>query len=168
MKIKTLLTLWLLFFCATSLFAQSKYDKGLAKAEASYKIGDYASARKNLEKIRKKIAAKLGAQNQYTAGIYLSLAKYDLASGMPLDFEYNLQNSLTSSKTLNGENSEKYGTLLIDAAELYNQNGSYRVAKEYLTNAKKTLDAGGFFKDPVKARWDLVMSETLAGPGILQ
>jgi CHAT domain-containing protein/tetratricopeptide (TPR) repeat protein len=165
MKIKTPLSFLLLIFCATSIFAQSKYDKGLAKAEAAYKIGDYTSARKNLEKIRKKIYAKLGAQNQYTAGIFLSLAKYDLASGMPLDFEYNLQNALTSSKTLNGENSEKHGALLIDAAELYNQNGSYRVAKEYLANAKKTLEAGGFLKDPLKARMDLVMSETLAGQG---
>jgi len=146
-------------------FAQSKYDKGLLKAEDAYKKGDYATARKNLEKVRKKINSKLGIQNQYTAGMFLSLAKYDLASGMPLDFETNLQNALTSSKTLNSENSEKYGSLLIDAAALYNQNGSYRVAKDYLNNAKKILEAGSFYKDPLKARWDLIQGETLAGQG---
>ncbi|NOT74167.1 MAG: CHAT domain-containing protein [Cyclobacteriaceae bacterium] len=165
MKMKITISLFLLVFCVSTLFAQSKYDKGLLKAEASYKIGDYAGARKNLEKIRKKINSKLGAQNQYTAGIYLSLAKYDLSSGMPVDFEFNLQNALSSSKTLNTENSEKHGALLIDAAELYNQNGSYRVATEYLNNAKKILEAGTWFKDPLKARWDLIMTETLTGQG---
>ncbi len=153
-----------MLFSVTS-FAQSKYDKSLQKAEDAYKKGDYAAARKNLDKVRKKINSKLGAQNQYTSGMFLSQAKYDLASGMPLDFEFNLQSSLTSSKTLNGENSERYGSLLIDAAELYNQNGSYRLANEYLANAKKILEAGSFFKDPLKARWDLIKGETLAGQG---
>ncbi|CAN5481875.1 hypothetical protein BH09BAC3_BH09BAC3_35070 [soil metagenome] len=165
MKIKSLLIIcWLVFF-ATSLFAQSKYDKGLLKAEVAYKKGDYPGARKALDKIRKKINSKLGAQNQYTSGIFLSLAKYDLGSGMPMDFESNLQNALNSSKTLNSENSEKYAALLIDAAELYILNGSFRVAKEYLANSKKTLEAGGFFKDPLKGRWDLAMGEVLAGQG---
>ncbi len=165
MNIKTPLTLWVLVFLSTFVVGQTKYEKGLNKAEAAYKIGDYTSARKNLEKARKKITAKLGAQNQYTPGIYLSLAKYDLASGMPLDFEFNLQNALSSAKALYTETSEKYGSMLVDAAELYNQNGSYRVAREYLDNAKKILDAGSFMKDPIKAHWDLVRSETLAGQG---
>src|ERR1044071_9330601 len=119
-------------FGSTSLFAQSKYDKGLQKAEAAFEIGDYNGAKKNLAKIKKKINSKMGPQNQYTAGMYLMDAKYDLGLGMVFDFENNLQNALKASQTLNTENSANYGSMLIDGAELYNLNGSFRLAKEYL------------------------------------
>src|SRR4051812_2910860 len=107
---------------STSLFAQSKYDKGLLKAEASFEIGDYNGAKKNHAKIKKKIDSKLGPQNQYTASMNLMQAKYDLGLGMPFDFESNLKNALTASERLNTENSEKYGSILIEGAELYNLN----------------------------------------------
>ena len=45
------------------LFAQSKYDKALSKADVAYGIGDYKGAKKALEKAKKKINSKLGAQN---------------------------------------------------------------------------------------------------------
>jgi CHAT domain-containing protein len=149
----------------TSLFAQSKYDKGLQKAEAAFEIGDYNGAKKNLAKIKKKINSKLGAQNQYTAGMYLMDAKYDLGLGMVYDFENNLQNALKASQTLNTENSANYGSMLIEGAELYNLNGSFRLAKEYLIKSKKILETGGWLKDPLKLRWDFAMAETLTGQG---
>ncbi len=165
MKINKTAFLVVLALFSQSLFAQSKYDKGLAKAEAAYEIGDYNTAKKNLAKIKKKINGKLGQQNQYTAAMYLMQAKYDLGMGMPFDFEANLQSALSASAALNTENSEKYGSLLIEGAELHNLNGSYRIAKEYLLKARKTLDAGGWLKDPIKTRFDLAMAETLTGQG---
>ena len=164
---KTKITLTLLAFLALNLIvqAQSKWDKSIAKAEAQYNIGAYSSASKALAKFKKKVNAKLGAQNQYTPTIYLLQAKYDLASGLPLDFEMNLKDALNANRALNSENSEKYAIMLIDGAELYNLNGSYRVGREFLANAKKILDELNLMKDPLKARWDLLLAEALTGQG---
>lgn len=164
---KTKITLTLLTFLVLNLMVQgqSKWDKSIAKAEAQYYIGAYSSANKALAKFKKKVNAKLGAQNQYTPTIYLLEAKYSLASGLPMDFETSLQSALNANRILNTENSEKYANMLVDAAELYNLNGSYRLAREYLTNAKKILDALSLMKDPLKARLDLIMAEALTGQG---
>src|SRR4051812_43909808 len=165
MKIQKTIFLIIFSLVSASIIGQSKYDKGLLKAEASFEIGDYNGAKKNLAKIRKKINSKLGAQNQYTAGMYLMEAKYNLGLGMPFDFESNLQDALNASQKLNTENSANYGSMLIDGAELYNLNGSYRVAKEYLLRSKKILESGGWMKDPLKLRWEFAMAETLTGQG---
>ena len=153
------------FFLTLASQAQSKWDKSIAKAEAAYEIGSYKSASILLEKFKKKVNAKLGARNQYTPTIYFLQAKYELASGLPNDFETDLQNALNAGLTFYSENSEKYGTMMIDAAELYNLNGSYRLAKDYLGRAAKILDAGKFMTESIKARWDLIMAETLTGQG---
>lgn len=166
MKIKYTPALVICFFSFLAVQAQqSKWDKSLAKTEAIYVTGDYKGATSSLAKFKKKVNAKLGAQNQYTAVIYLFQAKLALASGLPLDFETNVQSALGTSKTANGENSEGYATTLISIAELYNQNGSYSVAKDRLEESRKILEAGGFMKDPVKSRWNLIMAETLSGQG---
>ena len=89
MKIKIVLSIFLALSFAS--VAQSKWDKSIAKAEALYATGAYGKAKSALEKFKKKVNAKLGAQNQYTPTIFFLQAKYDLASGMPLDFENNLR-----------------------------------------------------------------------------
>ena len=144
MKNKIISIITALFLVATSSFAQSKYEKSLLKPEEAYKIGDYKTAKSLLIKAKKKIVSKLGAQNQLTPIMYLMQAKYDLGLGMPLDFESDLQSALKANLTLNAETSEKYAAMLVDAGELYNQNGSYRVAREYLSNARKLLDVAAF------------------------
>lgn len=149
----------------TALFSQSKYDKSLKKAEDLYNLGDYEGAKSALEKARKKINSKLGATNPYTPGMTMSDAKYLLALGLPLDFEAKLQSALQSDISVNGENSEKHGWMLIDAASLHNMNGSYRVARTYLEDAKKILEAGNLFKEPIKARWEVTMAEAMTGQG---
>ena len=116
MKTKITLSLLTLLVLNLMVQAQSKWDKSIAKAEAQYNIGAYSSAIKALAKFKKKVNAKLGAQNQYTPTIYLLEAKYSLASGLPLDFETNLQDALNANRILNTENSEKYANMLIDAA----------------------------------------------------
>ena len=165
MKIKIVLSVFLSLALSSASLAQSKWDKSIAKAEALYVTGAYGKAKSALEKFKKKVNAKLGAQNQYTPTIFFLQAKYDLASGMPLDFENNLRDALSANRTLNTEHSEKYGTMLMDAAELFILNGSFRVAKEYLSNAKKILEGGDYMKEPMKARWDILMAEALAGQG---
>ena len=165
MKNKITPSICALLLLSITLLGQSKYDKSLMKAEAAFKIGDYRGAKSILAKAKKKIVAKMGAQNQYTPTLYLMQAKYDLGLGMPFDFESDLQSALKANIALNSETSEKYAVMLIDAGELYNQSGSYRLAREYLSNARKLLDVGTFNKDALNPRWDIIMAETLTGQG---
>src|SRR6478736_3425017 len=145
--------------------AQDKWQKMIIKGEAAYTIGDYETAIKSLEKFRSKSSKKLGKQNQYTPTYYMLLAKYNLASGMVIEFEGNLKSAIESSLLINKVNTLNHGSILLDAAELNNQNGSFRKAKEYLVDAKQNLEDGKLFADPVKARWDVTMAETLTGQG---
>ncbi len=145
--------------------ALMKLEKGLVKPEEAYAIGNYKSAKSQLAKARKKIVAKLGAQNALSARMFLLDAKCDLGLGMPKDFEANLQSAVKASATANSEAGEKYAAVLIEAADLYNQNGSYRVAREYIDKAKQVIDVGSFNKDALRAQLDIVTAETMVGQG---
>ncbi len=147
------------------IFGQAKYDKMLKKAETAYEAGSYESAMSALEKFKKKATKKLGAQNGYIPTYYLLFAKYNLASGMVIDFESNLKTAETSSVSIHQENSLKNGVLLLDAADLHIQSGTYRVAKQYLERSRKVLETGSFITEPLKARLDLSMAEVLIGQG---
>lgn len=155
----------LLWISPALVVAQAKYDKLLNKAEASYTTGNYSKAISGLNKFKKKAFKKLGQQNVYTPTYFMRLAKYNLASGYIAEFESNLQQAVTSSKAINLENSQTYGLILVEAAELHNMNGSYRVAKEYLDLAKNVLEGGDFMKDVTKGRYELALAETLTGQG---
>ncbi len=157
----------LIIFIATCQLAtaQSKYDKMIGKAEASYTIGDYTKANKYLAKFNKKASKKLGKENEYTPTYHLLLAKYKLANGMVLDFDNTIKNALSSSLTINTENSQKHGLMLMDVAELYNMNGSFRQAREYLEQSKKVMEKGGHFDETSQGKWNLAYAEALGGQG---
>lgn len=155
----------LLFICLPlAILAQSKNEKFLNKAEASYNIGDYSKAFKSLEKFRKKVNKKLGTPNVYTPVYYLANAKYNLMSGMIQNFESNVQSALTSIGQ-STEKSEAHAGIIIDAASLYGFSGSYKKSRELLDQAKSYMDAAGFTKDPLKAKWDIAYAEALSGQG---
>ena len=154
-----------LFLTTSLVSAQSKYEKSLMKAEVAFVNGDYKAAKSTLTKAKKKIVSKLGAKNEFTAMMFLMDAKYDLGLGMPKDFDSNLQNALRASADVNSESSEKYAAMLLDAAELHNLNGSFRVAREHIENAQKIIDVGTFNKDALRIRLDIVFAETLIGQG---
>jgi CHAT domain-containing protein len=157
--------LFLLFLCLPLLgITQSKNEKFLRKAEASYATGDYGKAFSSLEKFRKKVNKKLGTPNQYTPVYYLTYAKYNLASGMILEFESNLQSAITAINTAS-QKTEKSYELLIEAANLQSQNGSYLKARQLFEQVKTSLETVGLMKDPIKAKWDLGYAEALAGQG---
>lgn len=156
---------WLLFCFAPLLgIAQSKYEKFLKKAEASYTTGDYGKAFKYLEKFRKKVNGKLGTPNQYTPVYYLSYAKYNLASGMINEFEANIVSVVTSINQATEKNERSYD-LMIQAAELYNQNGSFLLARNMLEEVGKAMEAGGFMKEHLEAKWDVAYAAALSGQG---
>ena len=98
MKIKILLPLLMFLVLGQPGQAQSKWDKSLAKVEVLYNSGAYSGASKALAKFKKKVDGKMGAQNMYTPTIFFLQAKYDLASGLPMEFETNLQNALNANR----------------------------------------------------------------------
>ena len=151
----------LLMLCLP-LFAisQSKNEKFLRKAEASYATGDYAKAFKYLEKFRSKVNKKLGTPNVYTPTYYLTYSKYNLASGMVNEFESNLQSTITAINTA-AEKNEKSYALLIDAAALYSHNGSYLQARQLLEQVKGTVENYDWYKDPKNVRKQSGISLTL-------
>jgi CHAT domain-containing protein len=149
----------------SQLFAQSKYDKALQTAEATYETGDYKKALSQLEKFKKRAFKKLGQQNPYTATYFMLKAKYALAAGMLSEFDTNIQASLNASISINQENSQRHAQLLVDASELHIQNGSYKTAKVYLTKARQILDGGNFMTPAIQARWNVDMAKVLSGQG---
>jgi CHAT domain-containing protein len=156
--------LLLFFLLPFAAIAQSKYEKFLRKAEASYATGEYGKAQSSLEKFRKKTTKKLGAQNEYTAIYHLTAAKYSLAAGMVMEFEASIHAALTAN-AMGQENTEKGVNLVIDAAVLHSQNGSYRKSRELLEKAKATMQAASLSKDPLQAKWDVAYAEALSGQG---
>lgn len=165
MTSKTRISFIILLISSQMAFAQSKWDKMIEKAEASYYIGDYAKANKNLAKFNKKASKKLGKQNEYTPTYFTLLAKYKLAAGQVLDFETNIQNAISASITLHQQESKQHGTLLLKIAELYNLNGAYQKASETLENSKSILDKTANFDKSTEAKWSLLKAETFGGQG---
>lgn len=147
-----------------SVSAQSKNEKFFIKAEAAYSIGDYDKAFGYLEKFKKRITKKLGANNQYTPTYYLSLAKYNLASGLILDFESVLQSAITASE-LQGNNTKEHAILLIEAAHLHNQNNSYLKSIALLDKAKKIFSSLSLKDDVLLGKLDVAHAEALSGQG---
>lgn len=164
--IKNTRILFFIFFVASHLlYGQSKWDKMIGKAEAAYVTGDYAKANKYLAKFKKKSTKKLGAENAYTPTYYLLLAKYKLAAGQVLDFDNTINSAITTSIKINLEDSKNHGLLLLEIAQLYNLNGSFRTAREFLDQSKKILDRGDFLDKTTEAKWYLAYAETLGGQG---
>ncbi|GHN00932.1 hypothetical protein WSM22_24210 [Cytophagales bacterium WSM2-2] len=155
----------LLLAISGQVASQAKYDKAINATEKSYEAGDYKKAISGLEKFKKKAFKKLGQQNPYTTRYYLLIAKNKQASGKITDFESNVQTAISSSLINNKENSQAHGQLLADIAELYILNGSYKVARDYLEQAKKILIDGSFMTEAIKTRWGVLNAEALTGQG---
>ncbi len=155
----------LITFCYGETIGQSKYDKMLKSAEASYELGDYSKALGSLDKFKSKAFKKLGKHNVYTPIYYLLSAKYNLASGYISEFESNLYTAVNTSIAINQENSLEHILILIGGAELHNINGSYLDARSYLANAKKLFEGGAHLTDVIKAQWSMALAEALTGQG---
>lgn len=156
--------LFVIFFC-TLAGAQSKYDKMIAAAETAYEQGNYNKAISSIEKFKSKAFKKIGTPNPYLPLYYLYLAKYNLGAGLTKNFESNIQAAIAANSANKKDDGISMGQLLIDVADLYNQYGSYRVAREYLAKAKTNLDQANAVPDEIKNRWKMIQAESLIGQG---
>src|SRR5690242_19683496 len=128
------------WLCFSSVHAQNKkYDKSLRKIDASYAAGSYSKAKSGLTKLRSSVISSMGQKSPYLPGLYIREARINLESGMLEGFESIIENALTSSRTIYGENGVNYAATLVDVASIYNQYGYYRRSREYLEQSKQIL-----------------------------
>ena len=166
---KTFKLYLLLFFLGTAavqpaLAQNKKLDKSLQKADAYYKAGRFSKALKALTKL-KNGALKLSAQNNYILDYYIREARINLAIGIVDGFESSLENALNTSKAVYGDTSTSYASTMLDVAEIYNEYGNFRVARNFATNAEGLLTKTDQLNESLSARIALVKAEAMIGQG---
>lgn len=149
---------------ASALAQNKKLDKALKKIDASYKSGAYSKAASGLKKFRSG-AEKMGPQSNYMVLYYIREARINLAQGILGGFDASVNNALTASATAFGEDSKMYATTLLDAADLYNQYGNYRIARSYVDKSQALLSKVGQPTEDEKAHMAIIEAEAMIGQG---
>ena len=148
------------------LFSQNKkFDKSLKKIDVRYDEGSFSKASSALQKLKKSIVAKMGAQNTYMPGVHIREAHISLALGVLDGFDKTLNTALAASLATFGENSASYAGTMIDIAEVYNEYGNFRLSREYTAKAKELLNRTNQLNDHLNARIGLVEAEAMTGQG---
>ncbi|ELR68159.1 hypothetical protein C900_00735 [Fulvivirga imtechensis AK7] len=155
----------ILLLLAPAIIYGQKWEKYLDKADAQYEEGDYAKATKTLSKFKSKVSKKLGPQNEYMPQYYLREARFNLAVGILVGFENSLQQALSVSAAVNGENSAKHAMNQLEVAGILAHYGNYVSAKEYVEASEKTLNAANSMTDNLQAKVNMTRSSVLSGQG---
>ncbi|MBL0740068.1 CHAT domain-containing protein [Chryseolinea lacunae] len=165
-RVRLFLFVVMFIVAAQPLLAQNKkFDKSLKKVDASFASGSFEKASSGLQKLKKSVVAKMGQQNSYMPGIIFREARINLSLGLLTDFDKTLNDALLASQTMYGDNSATYANMLLDVAELYNEYGNYRIARDYITKAKELLTKANLMSDAFKGRIALAEGEALTGQG---
>jgi CHAT domain-containing protein len=155
----------LFLFATSSVYSQNKkLDKALGKVDGYYKAGSFSKASKALSKF-KSSAAKLGPNTKYMVDYYLREAKINLASGIVSGFETSLTNAISTSLAVYGESGTTHALTMLDVAEIYNDYGNYRIAREHIEKAEALLKKTNQLNDAFKAKIALVKAESMIGQG---
>lgn len=163
-SIPALLATSFLVFTITFSYSQ-KYEKKLVKIDESYTEGDYLKGQKNLEKFRKKVNKKLGANNKYMVDYYLRQARFNIATGILVGLDQILENALTVSASVNGEDSKAHALNQLEVADIWVFYGNYINAKKHVDDAEATLKATNEIDDGAKAQIELKKAQILSGQG---
>lgn len=150
---------------STTVLAQKKFDKALAKADKSYNNGDYAKALKALAKYKSMVTSKLGPSNASMPGYHTRFAKYNLAYGVLTNFQSSLDQALTISTSVFGEQTVNHASTLIEVAEVYNQYGYYRKSRELLDQANDIVNKAEQVDPVIKTKLILERAEAMIGQG---
>lgn len=161
-KLPLALLLTLFTFAA---FSQAKYDKMLKKADDLYNQGSFDKASSAYSKFKKKTASKLGAQNKYLSTFYLREARLNLATGLLTNFDLNLTNALTASTVSDGNSSLAFSSTLLEVAELFNEYGNYRQARQLTDTVSNHIVNNGLLDEGLKAKVFLIRAEAMTGQG---
>ncbi|MEX2232769.1 MAG: CHAT domain-containing tetratricopeptide repeat protein [Cyclobacteriaceae bacterium] len=141
-----------------------KLDKSLRKADGYYKAGSFSKGLKALNKF-KSSALKISPQNNYMVAYYIREARFNLAIGVVVGFEFTLTNALTASMAVFGETSTSYANTMLEVAEIYIEYGNYRVAREHIEKAEALLKKTDQLNEALAARVALLKAEAMIGQG---
>lgn len=142
-----------------------KFDKALRKIDGYYSSGELEKAASSLKKLKSSVRSKMGATNTYMPEVAMREARINLTLGLVMDFDKQVEVALTESKNIYGENSNSYAQALLQVAEMYNEYGNFRIARQYIENSKAILTKTSEIEEPFKAKIALIESETLIGQG---
>jgi Flp pilus assembly protein TadD len=145
------------------LFGQ-KYDKFVDKVDLAYDAGDYVKAKKNNNKLFKKVTKKLGKENNYVVEYYLLAARNKLAAGELVDFNLNYAEAVDLSSRINPPTSAEHIRVLNRVAEMLLQNGNPKKAVEYINMARAAV-AEIEDDDAIKAYTDINSADVYATMG---
>ncbi|GAB4238083.1 MAG: hypothetical protein Tsb0034_13480 [Ekhidna sp.] len=149
--------------CCQNTTAQ--YQKYIDKVEEEYQSGDYSSARKQIEKMQKKINKKLGFKNPYNAIAFIKEAKINVGLGELVSVMEPLQAGIDMSKEVNGVNSAEHGFIMLEAADVLISYGHFKLAEEYVKQAAAAFEASGSLIEDISAKLDVQRAQILSGKG---
>src|SRR5690606_22211940 len=135
-----LLMLSILLILQPAIAQNKKFDKSLRKIDGYYAAGSFQKASGSLKKLKSSVISKMGQTNPYMPGIFLREAKINLASGILVDFDKILESAIEASLKTYGETGTNYAKTMLEVAEVYNQYGNFRVARNYIQTAKEILN----------------------------
>ena len=99
-----------LMLCFTITNAQ--YQKYVEKADEEYEDGDYSSARKQIEKLKKTATKKLSYNNPFNAIGLIKEAKINVGLGELVSVLKPLEEGIAMSEEVNGAESAEHGFIL--------------------------------------------------------
>ena len=165
---KFTVTLLILVLCGLVIpsFSQNKkFDKSLKKVDSYYASGELEKANSTLKKLKSSVMSKMGASNPYLPGLFMREARINLTLGILPEFEKSMLRALDQSKQVFGDNSNNYATDLLQVAAMYNEYGNFRVAREYVEQAKNIFGKTQETDEVLKGKIALIEAEALIGQG---
>jgi CHAT domain-containing protein len=153
------------FFATTTLAQNKKFDKSLKKIDGYYAAGELEKASSALRKLKSSISSKMGASNPYMPGLLIREARINLTMGSLAEFDKAMQAALKESKQVFGENSNNYAKDLLQVAEMYNEYGNFRIARDYVEQSKAILSKTQDIEESLKGKIALIESEAMIGQG---
>jgi hypothetical protein len=163
---RVLLLIVLVSLTASPVFAQNKkFDKSLKKIDGYYASGELEKASSSLKKLKSSVSSKMGPSNPYMPGLLMREARINLTMGTLPEFDKALESALTESKNTFGETSNSYATSLLQVAEMYNEYGNFRIAREYVEKSRSILSKTAEIDEPTRAKIALIEAEAMIGQG---
>lgn len=153
----------ILMLCFSITNAQ--YQKSIDKADDKYESGDYASARKEIAKLKKKATKSLSYNNPYNAIALVKEAKINVGLGELVSVMKPLEEAIAMSEQVNGAESAEHGFILMEASEVLIAYGNFLLAGEYIDKATKAFEASGSLIEDIKANLDVQRAQVLSGKG---
>jgi CHAT domain-containing protein len=152
-----------MLLCFTTTNAQ--YQKYIEKADEKYESGDYSSARKQIEKLKKKATKSLSYNNPYNAIGLIKEAKINVGLGELVSVMKPLQEAIAMSEQVNGAESAEHGFILMEASGVLISYGNFQMASEFIDKATSAFEVSGSLIEDIKAELDVKRAQVLSGKG---